>query len=135
MSPAEAALPRAARRACAIVLVALSIAGCGSGSDLGSSSTTLTADSAPGAAIVHVVMKSLDFSPLAISAKVGQTVTWTNEDSSPHNVTYVSGPKFTSSRPALDPGAKFSLRLTEPGTIHYYCSIHPWMKATIVVAP
>jgi amicyanin len=80
-------------------------------------------------------MKSLDFSPLAVHVKVGQTVMWVNEDEAPHNVTYVSGPRFSSSRPAMGPGAKFSLRLTEPGTIHYYCTIHPWMKATIDVSP
>ena len=80
-------------------------------------------------------MKSLDFSPTALDAKVGQTVLWINEDSSPHNVRYVSGPRFGSSPPTIRPGSRFSIRLTEPGTIHYFCSIHPWMKATIVVAP
>lgn len=82
-----------------------------------------------------VTMKVLEFSPTTVRAKVGQRVRWTNEDSSPHNVTFVSGPKFSSSRPVLNPGATFSISLTQPGTIHYYCSIHPWMKATIVVAP
>lgn len=80
-------------------------------------------------------MKSLAFNPTVIRARVGQTVMWFNDDSSPHNVTYVSGPRFRSSRPMIPPGTRFSLRLTEPGTIHYYCSIHPWMKATIDVSP
>jgi plastocyanin len=79
-------------------------------------------------------MRALEFTPTVVEAKVGQSVTWTNEDSSSHNVTYVSGPRFTSSPRVLRPGAQFSIRLTQPGTIHYYCSIHPWMKATIVVA-
>jgi plastocyanin len=35
----------------------------------------------------------------------------------------------------MSPGTKFSIRLTQPGTIHYFCSIHPWMKATIIVSP
>ncbi len=80
-------------------------------------------------------MQSLYFTPTTVDAKVGQTVVWTNEDSTPHNVTYVSGPRFRSSRPMMRPGAKFSLRLTQPGTIHYFCTLHPWMKATIVVSP
>jgi plastocyanin len=79
-------------------------------------------------------MKSLYFSPTAVAAKVGQRVMWTNEDGAPHNVSYVSGPRFESSR-TMVPGATFSLRLTQPGTIHYYCSIHPWMRATIAVSP
>ncbi len=77
-------------------------------------------------------MKNLAFNPATVQAKVGQTVEWVNNDTPPHNVTYVSGPKFTSSS-TLDTGAKFSLKLTQAGTIHYFCSIHPFMKATIVV--
>jgi plastocyanin len=51
-----------------------------------------------------------------------------------HNVIYVSGPKFTSSRPRIRNGSTFSVKLAQPGTIHYFCSIHPWMKGTIVVS-
>jgi plastocyanin len=111
--------------------------GCGTGSDLGSAATSQTDTSAvsEGAGgVVHVVMKSLEFSPAAVQAKVGQSVAWLNEDSSPHNVTYVSGPKFTSSRNLSPQGGRFSLTLTQAGTIHYYCTLHPWMKATIVVS-
>ena len=78
-------------------------------------------------------MRSLAFNPPAVHAKVGQKVIWINDDSAPHNVTYVSGPRFRSSRPKLRPGSRFSLTLHQAGTIHYYCSIHPWMTATIIV--
>jgi amicyanin len=78
-------------------------------------------------------MKNLAFNPTSIHAKVGEKVTWTNSDSPPHNVTYVSGPKFASSG-TINPGGKFSITLTKPGTIHYVCTIHPFMKATIVVS-
>jgi plastocyanin len=80
------------------------------------------------------MMRALWFYPTTLTAKVGQRVVWTNDDSSPHNVTYVSGPRFTSSRSSMVHGATFSLRLMQLGTIHYYCTIHPWMKATIVVS-
>lgn len=83
---------------------------------------------------MHVVMKALEFNPTTVHATVGQRVVWNNEDTSPHNVTYVSGPEFRSSRPVLDPGSSFSVTVTQPGTIHYYCTIHPWMKATVVVS-
>lgn len=79
-------------------------------------------------------MKNLAFVPKSINAKVGQTVVWTNNDTAPHNVTYVSGPKFASSS-TLQTGNKFQLKLTTAGTIHYYCTIHPFMKATVVVSP
>jgi plastocyanin len=115
----------------------LVFSGCGTGSDLGSAATTqssTTAVVAGSGGAVHVVMKSLEFSPAAVDARVGQRIAWLNEDSSPHNVTYVSGPRFKSSRTLGPQGGRFSLLVTQPGTIHYYCTLHPWMKATIVVS-
>jgi plastocyanin len=121
---------RLARVGLVVAALALFAAGCGS------SSHTTAAASAPDQTgnTVHVVMAHLEFSPLAVNAKVGQRVVWTNEDSAPHNVTYISGPVFKSSRRVLRPGRKFSITLTQAGTIHYYCTIHPWMRATIAVS-
>jgi plastocyanin len=119
----------------AVALIAL-LAGCGSGTAASSTTTTATAGStAPTGGTAHVVMRSLAFNPTTIRARVGQKVIWINDDNAPHNVTYVSGPRFRSSRPKLRPGSRFELTLHQAGTIHYYCSIHPWMTATIVVAP
>jgi plastocyanin len=123
-----------ARAAMPVVLVlGLMVAGCGSSSDAHGGTSTGPATRPPPGTTVHVAMKVLEFTPDAVGAKVGQTVVWSNDDSSPHNVTYVSGPRFTSSG-RLDPGARFSLKLTSAGTIHYVCTLHPWMKATIVVS-
>jgi plastocyanin len=127
----------------ALPVVLLVIAGCGSSSKSSSSSSTASSNTSAastqpsgGASVsgsaVHVTMKSLAFNPTTVNAKVGQTIEWTNQDGPPHNVTYVSGPKFASSG-TLNTGGTFSLKLTEAGTIHYFCSIHPFMKATIVV--
>jgi amicyanin len=111
-------------------------AGCGSssGPGPGSGAATQAKDSAPHSGTVSVAMKTLAFVPDQVHAGVGQTVTWTNKDNVPHNVIYVSGPKFRSSRPRIKNGSTFSIKLTQAGTIHYLCSIHPWMKGTIVVA-
>src|SRR5690242_13048131 len=59
-------------------------AGCGSGSAASSGATTATAVSTvpPGRA-AQVVMRSLAFNPPAVHAKVGQKVTWINEDNAP----------------------------------------------------
>jgi plastocyanin len=118
--------------ALAIVLVAL--AGCGSSSSSSSTapapSATASTPASGGAA--QVKMQNLAFSPDTVHAKVGQTVQWTNDDSVDHNVSYVSGPKFHSSSNFGD-GGKFSIKLTQPGTIHYVCTIHRFMTATIVV--
>jgi amicyanin len=131
-----------------LALIALALAGCGSSSSSSSSSaapasssttaasstTSASGGASPSAGqAVHVSIKSLAFNPATVSAKVGQTVTWTNDDSPPHNVTYVKGPKFDSS-PTMNPGATFHIKLTQPGTIDYFCSIHPFMKGSIVVS-
>ena len=120
---------RVARVWLVVAAVALSAAGCGS------SSHTTTAASTPDQTgnTVHVVMAHLEFSPLAVNARVGQRLVWTNVDNAPHNVTYVSGPVFKSSG-RLRPGDRFSIKLTQAGTIHYFCTIHPWMRATISVS-
>ncbi|MHB8690823.1 MAG: cupredoxin domain-containing protein [Solirubrobacteraceae bacterium] len=127
--------PRAARSALpGLVVLALAAAACGSANDRGSSDATQTlpAESAHKRA-VRVAMRNLEFVPTTVDARVGQTVRWRNKDNAPHNVIYKRGPRFASSR-ILWPGQIFSIRLTEPGTIHYYCSIHPWMQATIIVS-
>ncbi len=128
-----------------LLLVALlpALAGCGSSSSSSKTSsgtaTSRTAaasqpsgGAAPAGTGVQVTIKSLAFNPSSVHAVVGETVVWTNLDGPPHNVTWMGGPKFTSSS-TLNTNDKFSLRLTQAGTIHYICTIHPFMKATIVV--
>ena len=79
-------------------------------------------------------MRNIAFNPQTIHAHVGQTITWVNHDDAPHNVTYVSGPRFTSSATFRNSGS-FRLALTHAGTIRYMCTIHPGMNGTIVVSP
>jgi len=115
----------------ALATLALLVAGCGTGA--GSAASPAASRTASGAQ-VRVFMKTLEFTPATVHATAGQRIVWRNLDSSPHNVTYVSGPHFTSSRRILRPGAAFSITVTTPGTIHYFCTLHPWMKAAIVVS-
>ncbi len=124
-------IPRRALAA-AVVALALALPGCGSGSHAATSSTLATATQTGDT--VHIVMKSLAFSPTLVRATVGQKVLWSNDDNAPHNVTYVSGPRFASSK-TLNPGHHYEITLQQPGTIQYFCTIHPWMKATIVATP
>jgi amicyanin len=77
-------------------------------------------------------MQNINFNPTTIHVKVGETVTWTNRDDAPHNVTYASGPTFASS-PTFTRGESWSLKLTKPGLIRYFCTIHPGMDGSIVV--
>jgi plastocyanin len=84
---------------------------------------------------VQVKIESFAYHPGIVHARVRQTLVWTNDDAAPHNVTYAGGTRFTSSPPVMRTGARFQLKLTQAGTIEYYCTIHPWMKGTIAVSP
>ncbi|NUS17979.1 MAG: cupredoxin family copper-binding protein [Streptomyces sp.] len=90
------------------------------------------APAAAKAAAKAVAMKNYAFSPAALTIPVGTTVTWTNEDTAPHNVTTTSGPvKLASGN--MDKGASWSFTFTKAGTYKYYCSVHPDMTAQITV--
>jgi predicted lipoprotein with Yx(FWY)xxD motif len=77
-----------------------------------------------------VTIQGFAFDPPQLSVAVGTTVTWTNRDSVAHTVTGDQG-EFDSGH--LDPGKTFSFTFSQPGTFAYHCTIHPQMKATIVV--
>jgi plastocyanin len=118
---------------CAVV--ALAAAGCGSSnssstSSGSSSSGASTAASASGGGVA-IKMQNIAFDPKAVTVKVGQKVTWTNDDSTDHNVTANSGADFKSDN--FGKGGTFSFTPTKAGTIKYVCTIHPGMTATLTV--
>ena len=82
------------------------------------------------AADTEVTIDNFTFAPDRITVKAGTTVTWINRDDIPHTV--ASATRLFKSK-ALDTDDKFSFTFTTPGTYEYLCSLHPHMKATIVV--
>lgn len=82
------------------------------------------------AADMEVKIDNFTFSPDKLTVKAGTTVTWTNEDDIPHTV--VATAKAFKSK-VLDTNDKFSFTFTTPGSYEYFCSLHPHMKASIVV--
>ena len=81
---------------------------------------------------ISVEIKNFRFDPDAITVPAGTTVIWTNQDSTPHTVTSTSG-LFDSG--VMDQGENFSYVFQDPGTYDYYCLIHPYMKAKVIVTP
>ena len=90
------------------------------------------ADQQATASSKSVDMMNYAFSPSSLAISVGDTVTWTNHDSAPHNVVVTDGPEKFSS-PLIEQGQSWSHTFTLAGTYSYYCSVHPDMKATITV--
>lgn len=87
----------------------------------------------PAAAASHTVqIENYAYSPSSITVNVGDTITWTNDDTAPHTVTTSSGPQSLSS-PYLSKGQSWSFTFTEPGTYSYYCAVHPYMRAQVIV--
>ncbi|MFG2370704.1 plastocyanin/azurin family copper-binding protein [Streptomyces sp. NPDC048504] len=84
------------------------------------------------AASYHVLMKGYAFSPAALTITAGTTVTWTNEDTAPHDVKTTSGPVAIHS-PMLSKGQSWSFTFTTAGSYGYVCTVHPDMTARMVV--
>ena len=80
---------------------------------------------------VKVSIENFAFSPSAIAAKVGDTVTFTNGDSAGHTATLDDGSCFT---PTIASGKSDALTFTAAGTYPFHCAIHPTMKGTITVS-
>jgi plastocyanin len=78
------------------------------------------------------IIDNFTFKPDIITVPVGTTVVWENDDNIVHTVVSRDG-AFRS--PALDTEDKFSFTFDKTGTFEYFCSLHPYMKAKVVVAP
>lgn len=79
----------------------------------------------------NVRIRDFKFVPETLSVKVGDTVTWANEDSAKHTVTSETGDEINSEE--LGKGGSFTHTFNEPGEYTYFCSLHPSMKARIIV--
>jgi LPXTG-motif cell wall-anchored protein len=81
------------------------------------------------AAAGSVSIKDFSFAPKSISINVGDTVSWTNTGKQPHTAT---GSGFDTG--TLKQGESASHTFNTAGTFNYICTIHPFMKGTVVVA-
>jgi plastocyanin len=71
------------------------------------------------------------FVPRTLKISTGDTVTWTNRSNASHDATEKNnGDSWT---PTLNKGDHASHTFDKAGTFQYYCSFHPYMKATIEV--
>ncbi|MFL5684494.1 MAG: plastocyanin/azurin family copper-binding protein [Chloroflexota bacterium] len=77
-------------------------------------------------------IKGFAFSPQPITAKVGDVVTWTNNDTTGHTATLKSDESCTT--PTIAGGSTGSLKFTAAGTYDYFCKIHPNMTGQITVS-
>jgi plastocyanin len=125
----------------ACLALGLVAAGCGGDDDSGDSGgdggNGQSEQPASGGGGTNVAMKDIQFSPKELTVKPGETITFTNEESIPHDVHKTSGPgKDFASGPSggMQEGDTFELTLDKPGKYEYVCDVHaPGMAGTITV--
>ena len=87
------------------------------------------AASAAGAADRTIVVEGTAFSPAQLTVQRGDRVTWVNKDPFPHTATAKG--TFDSGPVAAD--ASWSWVADKAGSFDYVCTLHPTMKARLVV--
>jgi plastocyanin len=87
---------------------------------------------ATAATAATVNIQNFKFLPPVLTVTAGTTVTWKNEDDSPHRI---GGKGGTFASPALDTDGIFSRTFTTPGEYSYICTIHPYMVGKVIVKP
>ncbi len=118
----------------AVAVSGVLLTGCGGAPDDGSKASEAEqparaeAPRAPGT----IAMKDVKFVPDRLTIKVGETVTWRNDESLDHNVVAQRGANFKSR--AFGRRGTYSFTARKPGTIDYECTLHPGMTGQVVVA-
>lgn len=85
-----------------------------------------------------VTIHDLQFDPGSMTAAKGTTVTWINNDEAAHTITTddfgtKGAPLGQFSSDPLNPGDSFTHTFDTTGEFKYHCTIHPYIKGTIIV--
>ena len=109
-------------------LVVLFFFGCNSND---TNSTTAKQESEqPAHSVDTVILNQMKFTPAELTAKVGDTIVWINNDLVDHNVTSYRDKFFYSD--TLKVGASWKWAVTDSAA--YFCSIHPSMIGKILIS-
>lgn len=117
----------------AMALLVVGMVGCSGGGGASAPSTTPgygggSAPAASGGSGTTVIEKGFAFEPATLEVKVGDTVTFKNEDSAPH-VVKIDGRELGQQ----ESGASVTWTAETAGSFPYTCTIHPAMTGEITV--
>jgi plastocyanin len=104
----------------------------GQGGMMGGAQPSPWPTGAPGMGGTQVMIEGYTYHPMMLRVSRGITVTWTNEDSVAHSVTFRNDMADSG---LLNEGQTFRYTFQTAGTYQYYCSVHPYMRATVIVTP
>lgn len=85
---------------------------------------------APPPVTYTVVIDAVRYQPDVLTAHVGDTIVWQNDDPFPHTVTAASGEPAS---PDIAADASWRWTAGTAGDVHYACKYHPTMTGTIQV--
>ena len=108
-----------------LAALAVTLAGCSSPATP-VATPTVTATPAPAQADVQI--KDFAFTPQEVRVARGGSVTWTNQDSATHTISFNG-----VSSGVLDNGDSYSKPFGETGIYDYICGIHTYMNGRVVV--
>ena len=77
-----------------------------------------------------VTVAGMAFSPASVTVGLGESVTWTFQDATPHTTTSDQGFWDSGTRSG---GATYSRAFTSAGTFAYHCTIHSMMRGKVAV--
>lgn len=80
---------------------------------------------------IKIEISNLAFAPAAVTAHVGDTVTWVNGDFVAHTATARNGAWDVQ----IPPKASKSVVLKAAGAVDYFCKFHPQMTGKITISP
>ena len=80
--------------------------------------------------LVPTAMRSMGYTDSKLEVATGTTIAWSNQDQVPHTV---SGDDNSFDSGVIDSDAVWRHTFDRPGTYSYHCTLHPFMKATVVV--
>jgi plastocyanin len=81
-------------------------------------------------AIHTVIVVGMKFEPETLTVKRGDKVVWVNKDFFPHTATALDR---TFDSGDIETNAAWSYVTDVSGTFPYICTLHPTMKATLIV--
>lgn len=100
--------------------------------DTGREDREAQAEDVEPARVVEIEIREFEFVGDTARVPAGAAVRWVNRDAVAHTT---AGNEGEWESPLLGPGETYTTRFEEPGTHPYFCTLHPFMKAVIVVEP
>ena len=98
---------------------------------------TVTVSLPAGTAVPGCEETDACYVPSSVSINVGDTVSWSNDDTAAHTVTSGSptgGPDGIFDSSLFMAGTTYEHTFNDAGSYDYFCMVHPWMKGSVQVS-